>query len=280
MPPDSGTDSGPGRVTPPPPADPARVAAYADPPLVPVSPSAPGSAPAPGPVPVRRRVLETWRDIALVAGKDLRVEWRSRATLGQIVPFAGLVLILFGFALGADRHALRQAAPGVFWLTALFVTVVAAQRSTAAESADSARRMLLLAGVHPGAVFAGKAAAVAVQLLAVELAMAAGVLVFYGARVESLPLMAATGLAATVGLAAAGSLLAALVAGVRARETILPVLLMPVAAPVLIGAARAFDAALGSAAADGWRWLGLLAVFSVVNVMLGVGAYGPLAEEV
>lgn len=234
----------------------------------------------PGPGPVRRRALETWRDIALVAGKDLRVEWRSRATLGQIVPFAGLVLILFGFALGADRPALRQAAPGVFWLTALFVTVVAAQRSTAAESADSARRMLLLAGVHPGAVFAGKAAAVAVQLLAVELAMAAGVLVFYGVRVESLPLMAATGLAATVGLAAAGSLLAALVAGVRARETVLPVLLMPVAAPVLIGAARAFDAALGSAAADGWRWLVLLAVFSVVNVMLGVGAYGPLAEEV
>lgn len=234
----------------------------------------------PDPLPVRRRALEAWRDIALVAGKDLRVEWRSRATLGQIVPFAGLVLILFGFALGADRPALRQAAPGVFWLTALFVTVVAAQRSTAAESADSARRMLLLAGVHPGAIFAGKAAAVAVQLLAVELVMAAGVLVFYGARVESLPLMAAAGLIATVGLAAAGSLLAALVAGVRARETVLPVLLMPVAAPVLIGAARAFDAALGSAAADGWRWLVLLAVFSVVNVMLGVGAYGPLAEEV
>ena len=280
MPPDSGTDSGPGRVTPAPPPGPARVAADADPPSAPVSQAAPGPPATSAPAPVRRRALETWRDVALVAGKDLRVEWRSRATLGQIVPFAGLVLILFGFALGADRHALRQAAPGVFWLTALFVTVVAAQRSTAAESADSARRMLLLAGVHPGAVFAGKAAAVAVQLLAVELAMAAGVLVFYGARVESLPLMAATGLMSTVGLAAAGSLLAALVAGVRARETILPVLLMPVAAPVLIGAARAFDAALGSAAADGWRWLGLLAVFSVVNVMLGIGAYGPLAEEV
>ena len=233
--------------------------------------------PAPDPA---SRVLETWRDAALVAGKDLRVEWRSRATLGQVVPFAGLVLVLFGFALDAHRPTLRLAAPGLFWLTALFVTVVAAQRSTAAEAADSARRMLLLAGVHPGAVFAGKAAAVAVQILAVELVMVAGVLVFYGVRIESIPLIAATCLAATAGLAAAGSLLAALVAGSRARETILPVLLMPVAAPVLIAAARAFDAALGSAAVNGWRWLGLLAVFSVVNVMLGVGAYGPLAEEV
>ena len=135
-----------------------------------------------------------------MAGKDLRVEWRSRATLGLVVPFAGLVLILFGFALDADHPTLRLAAPGLFWLTALFVTVVAAQRSAAAEAADSARRMLLLAGVSPGAVFAGKAAAVAVQLLAVEAVMVAGVLVFYGVRVESVPLLAATGLAATAGL--------------------------------------------------------------------------------
>lgn len=232
-----------------------------------------------GQAPRRSRVFETWRDAGLVAGKDLRVEWRSRATLGLVVPFAGLVLILFGFALDADHPTLRLAAPGLFWLTALFVTVVAAQRSAAAEAADSARRMLLLAGVGPGAVFAGKAAAVAVQLLAVEAVMVVGVLVFYGVRVESVPLLAATGLAATAGLASAGTLMAALVAGSRARETVLPVLLMPVAAPVLIGAARAFDAALGSPAADGWRWLSLLAVFSVVNFVLGAGAYGPLAEE-
>jgi len=92
-------------------------------------------------------------------------------------------------------------------------------------------------------------------------------------------LVAATCLVATVGIAAAGTLLGALVAGVRARETVLPILLLPVLAPVLIGATRAFDDALGSVAVDGWAWLAMLAGFGVINLVLGALSYGVLLEE-
>ena len=218
-------------------------------------------------------------DAWLVAAKDLRVELRSRVTLSQVVPFAGLVLVMFGFALDANRVTLRLATSGLFWFTVLFVAVMAVQRSTAVETTDGARRALLLAGIEPAAVFLGKTAAVAVQLLVVELFLVAGVLVLYDASVESVPLVVVTCLAATVGIAAAGTLLGALVAGVRARETVLPILLLPVLAPVLIGATRAFDDALGSVAVDGWSWLGLLVGFAVVNVVLGALAYGVLLEE-
>ena len=71
-----------------------------------------------------------WRDIVLVAGKDLRVEWRSRVTFSQVVPFAGLVLVLFGFALDANRPVLERATSGLFWITIMFVTTLAVQRST------------------------------------------------------------------------------------------------------------------------------------------------------
>ena len=84
---------------------------------------------------------------------------------------------------------------------------------------------------------------------------------------------------ATVGIAAAGSLLGALVAGVRARETVLPILLLPVLAPVLIAATRAFDDAFGSVAVNGWSWLGLLGGFAAINMVLGSLAYGVLLEE-
>ena len=104
-------------------------------------------------------------DAVLVAAKDLRIEWRARTTLGQVLPFALLVLVLFGFALDANRPTLRLATPGLLWMTVLFATVVAVQRSAAVESADGARRVLLLSGMAPAAAFAGKAAAVAVQLL-------------------------------------------------------------------------------------------------------------------
>ena len=218
-------------------------------------------------------------DIWLVTNKDLRIEWRSRVTLSQVVPFALTVLVLFGFALDANRGVLTAATSGLFWLTVLFVTVVAVQRSTAIETADGARRALLLSGIEPSAVFAGKALAIAVQILGVEVLMVGGVLVFYGATVESLPLLLATCAVATLGIAASGTLLGALVAGVKARETVLPILLLPVLAPVLIAASRAFDDALGVLAVDGWAWLGLLAGFGVVNALLGTLAYGPLLEE-
>ena len=218
-------------------------------------------------------------DVIVVAGKDLRIEWRSRVTFSQVVPFAALVLVLFGFALDANRPVLERATSGLFWVTVMFVTTLAVQRSTSIEVTDGARRALLLAGIEPAAVFLGKATAIALQLLGVEVILVGGVIVLYGAEVENWPLLGATCVVATIGIASTGSLLGALVAGVRARETVLPILLLPVLAPVLIGATRAFDDALGSVAVDGWAWLGLLAGFGAINLLLGTAAYGILLEE-
>ncbi len=218
-------------------------------------------------------------DARLVAAKDLRIELRSRVTVSQVVPFAGLVLVLFGFALDANRPTLDLATSGLFWVTVLFVAIMAVQRSTAVETTDGARRALLLAGVEPGAVFIGKAVAVAVQLLTVEVVLVGGIVVFYGASIEEPFLLASTCLVATIGIAATGTLLGALVAGVRARETVLPILMLPVLAPVLLGATRAFDDALGSVAVNGWSWLAMLTGFTAINIALGVLAYGVLLEE-
>ncbi len=218
-------------------------------------------------------------DARLVAAKDLRIEWRTRSALGQVMPFALLVLVLFGFALNANRPALLLATPGLTWMTVLFAVVVAVQRSVAVESADSARRMLLLSGMAPAAAFVGKAAAVSVQLLLVQAVLVPGVVLLYGAEVNSVPVVVVTCFAATPGLAAAGSLLGAVVAGVRAHQTVLPILLLPVTAPVLIAATRAFEDALGTAAVNGWPWIGLLAGFAAVNTTLGAVAYGALLED-
>src|SRR5690349_8812185 len=69
------------------------------------------------------------RDAAMVVGKDLRLEWRSRVTVSQILPFALLVLILFAFALDPDRRILEEATPGLFWLAVLFSMLLAIQRA-------------------------------------------------------------------------------------------------------------------------------------------------------
>src|SRR5919112_1731704 len=104
-----------------------------------------------------------WRDALLVAGKDLRIERRSRVTLQQVVPFAVLVIVLFAFALDPDRGVLERAAAGLFWVAVLFAALLAVQRSRAAGGADGVRDAVRLAGLDPAGIFLGKAIAVALQ---------------------------------------------------------------------------------------------------------------------
>ena len=220
-----------------------------------------------------------FHDAALIAGKDLRIELRSKVTLQQVAPFAVLLLILFGVALDPDRGILARASAGLFWVAVLFSALLAIQRAFTIEAADGGRDALRLSGLDPAGIFLGKACAIGVQLVALELVLGAGVVVMYGAEVTGVPLLVATCAAATAGLAAAGTLYGVLAAGLRVRETLLPILLLPVLAPVLIGATKAFEAALGGAAADGWPWCGLLVTFSLLYLTFGTLAFGTLLEE-
>jgi heme exporter protein B len=218
-------------------------------------------------------------DAALVASKDLRIEARSRVVLNQVAPFALLVLVLFAFALDPDTGVLERATGGLFWVAVLFSGILTVQRSFALESADGNRDALRLSGLDPAGMFLGKVAAIVAQLLVLEALLLVGVAVLYGTTLAGWALLVSTAVVATVGVAAAGSLYGVLAAGLRVRETLLPVLLLPVLAPVLIAASRAFDDALGAGPADGTRWLGLLVAFALIYVVFGALAFGPLLEE-
>lgn len=222
---------------------------------------------------------EMFSDARLVAAKDLRIEARSRVLVNQVAPFALLVLVLFGFALDADQRTLRTFAPGLFWVTVLLAALLAVARSASVEHSDDAHSGLRLSGMSPSSVFLGKAAAVFVQLMVLEVLLTLGIVVLYGSEIDDPVLMSLTAVAAAVAVATTGTLYAALASGLGARETLLPILLLPVLAPVLIGATRAFDDALGAAAVDGWAWLGLLAVFGLVATVLGALAHGAMIED-
>ena len=219
------------------------------------------------------------RDAGLVAAKDLRVEARSRVATNQVVPFALLVLVLFAFALDPDRGILARAAAGLFWVTVLFAAVLAVQRSFAIEAEGDARDALRLSGLDGAGVFLGKAAAVAVQLVLLEAILAVGVTVLYDVPLREVALLALICLLATVGIAAAGIVYGVVAAGLRVRDTLLPLLVLPVLAPVLLAATRASEAALATVPGDAWPWVRLLAVFAAIYTAFGVVAFGPLLEE-
>ena len=158
-------------------------------------------------------------------------------------------------------------------------------------TADGALDALTVAGVRPGGIFLGKALALAAQLAVLELVVQVLAVVLYRAHVGSsgAVLLICTFLAAVTSLAFVGTLYGGLAAGAKGRETLLPLLLLPVVAPVLIGATRAFEAAFGTRRgsgirsgleiSDGWPWVGMLAIFATVFGAAGVLAFGPLLEE-
>lgn len=219
-----------------------------------------------------------WRDALLVAGKDLRIEARSRVALWQVMPFALLVLVLCAFALGPGPAALRPAAPGLFWLAVLFSTVLATQRSFAIESGEGTRDGLRLSGIDPAGVFLGKAAAVGVQLAVLQVVLWVGITFFFGVHLHTAWLAVVASLLATIGLASAGVIYGALSAGMRGRETLLPLLILPILAPVLIAGSRAWSAALSGPASAGTPWIRILVPFAAVYLVIGVVLYGPLQE--
>jgi heme exporter protein B len=218
-------------------------------------------------------------DAGLVAAKDLRIEARSRVTLAQVVPFGAIVLLLFAFALDPDRGRLAPVAPGLFWVAVMLAALLAIGRSFAIEQQHAARDGLRLSGIDGASVFLGKALAIAAQLAVLEVILGVGVAALYGVDVTSVLVLVLAAVAATAGLAATGTLFGVLAAGLRLRETLLPLLLLPVVTPVMLGATRAFESGLGGQTADAWPWLGLLGAFAVLYLSVGVLAFGSLWED-
>lgn len=218
------------------------------------------------------------RDALLVAGKDLRIEMNSRIALWQVLPFAALVLVLFAFTLGPSVDALRRVAPGLLWVAVLFSSVLVTQRTMTIESGPGVRDGLRLSGMDPAGVFLGKCIAVFAQIAVIEVVLIAGIVGLFGVHVRSWWLALVITVLATVGLSAIGVIYGALAGGIRGRDTLLPLLVLPIVAPVLIGASRAFSAAVAGHVSEGVGWLRILGPFAAVFLALGVVLYGPLLE--
>jgi heme exporter protein B len=223
--------------------------------------------------------MSFFREALLVAGKDLRIERRSRVALQQILPFGGIVVVMFAFALDANRTSLPEAAPGLFWAAVLLAALLAIGRSFAVEESNGARDGLRLSGLDGGAIFVGKAAAIAVELFLLEVVLGVAVVALYGVTVSGALVLLCASVAATIGLAATGTVYGVLATGLRARDTLVPLLVLPAVTPVMLGGSRAFAAALEGSSSDAWPWVQLLAAFSILALAAGTMAFGPLLEE-
>jgi heme exporter protein B len=216
-----------------------------------------------------------------IARKDATAELRGRQAIVSTLFFAAVVLLLFGFALGPDAARLAAAAPGLLWLAVVFAGILAVGRLHLLETDDGALEQLARYPVSRRAIYAGKALAGFALMLILGLVVLAAVGILFAVDVLSaLPALVATVVLGAVGVAAVGTFYAGVTVRLRAREVMLPLLMLPVLAPLLLGAVKATTAALGGDPfGELGAWLQLLVAFDLVMIVAGAATYGYLLEE-
>lgn len=207
---------------------------------------------------------------------ELRDEIRAGEVAFVVVPFAVVALLAIPLAVGIDTPLLQRIGPGIYWSIVVMFGVLVTQRHSASAQ-PAAREMLRLAGADPAARFAATAAATFMLLLAFELGAGLATVALYSPIFDPWwPLAVLLPLAAA-GLAMIGTIAGNVGAGLETRTSLVPLIVVPIAVPLLLGAAQATE---GLRVGTGiLRWVLLLAIVDVVLAVAGVLTARPLEES-
>jgi len=215
-----------------------------------------------------------------IVQKDLSAEFRSRELLSAMLVFSMLVILIFNFALELDIKVRQSVTAGVLWTTFAFAGTLGLNRSMAVEKDRGCMDGLLLAPVDRAAIFFGKA----ISNLAFMLIVEAIVLPLYAMLYNEVrifqPSFLGVILLGSIGYIAVGTLLSAMSVQTRTRDVLLPILLFPVAVPVLLASVKASGGILNNATfAEILTPLNLLIVYDVIFIAVAFMVFDFVVEE-
>ena len=216
-----------------------------------------------------------------IAWKDVLGEVRNRETIGSMFFFSLLVILVFHLSLSLNRETTLAVAPGLLWLALTFTSLLGLGKAFAAEQENECLEGLVLAPIPRAGIYLGKLLGNLAFLAAVEAVLLPLFLALQNMAVGTgLPALLLVLLLGSLGLSILGTLFSALTTHVRAREVMLPLLLLPLAVPLLIGAVQATGAVLRQ---EPWsafgHWIRLLGVFDLVFLVVSLWVFPYLIEE-
>lgn len=227
----------------------------------------------------RLELGDFFRAVVAILWKDLRAEFRTRELLSAMLVFSLLVVLTFNFALQLDRMARENVAAGVLWVTALFAGTLGLNRSLAAEKDRGSLDGLLVAPVDRSALYFGKMLGNWLLMLIVQAVILPVFSLLYNMPLLQ-PLILLAVLLGTLGYAGVGTLLAALSVQTRARDVMLPILLLPVAVPLLVAAVQASGGVLvGREWSDLSLWFNLLVAYDIIFIAVAYMTFDYVVEE-
>jgi heme exporter protein B len=220
-----------------------------------------------------------FRVVLTIVRKDLRAELRTRELLNTMVLFAFLSILIFSFALELDRLARQEAISGVLWVTIVFSSILGLNRSLAIEREQGNLDAMLLSPIDRPAIFVGKLVSNFLFTLAVGLLLLPLATILYNITIVSAWLLVVLVLG-TLGFSTAGTLLATMTVQTRARESLLPIVMMPIVLPLLLVTVRATTAILSNAPINDWlAWPQILVVIDLIYFVMCYLTFEFVVEE-
>lgn len=213
------------------------------------------------------------RAVAL-ARKDLLIEWRGRQTVTATAVFALLVILLLGFTLGTDPARVSA----TLWVALALAAAVGAGRPTLQEVEGETLETLLLYSGSREHLYWGKWIALSGMLLLLWVALLPLTAILFNVALwDKVPALLAVGILGVVGLAALGTLFAALAVHIRGREMLMPLLLLPVSLPVVLAGVRLTEAVVTGSSPGLWR--GVLGAFDILFLLVAPLLFEVVMEE-
>jgi heme exporter protein B len=230
-----------------------------------------------------RRDVSFFRHVGAVAWKDLRIELRSREIVYTMAFFAALLVVVFSFAFVSPTGVMREAAPGIVWCAIAFAGTIGLGRAFDREREGDTMRALLLAPASRLSVFLGKTLSIVALIVSVEVVVASMVTLFFSAPLFAHPEVFVTLLLlGAVGFGLVGTVFAAMLLRVRARDVLLPVVLYPILVPLFIAGTKGTAALLASPHADvnaAWYWTQFLGVYDAAFLVAALWTFESLVIE-
>jgi len=211
--------------------------------------------------------MDFFRQVMVIAAKDLRAELRTKEAINGSLAFALVILLLFAFAFDPTGDTTREISGGLLWIVFAFAATLILNRSFARELPNDCLDALIAAPISGAALFLGKAIANYCLLLAVELVSLPVFGIFYNVRwTQRFPELMLVLLLGTWALTVLGTMTSALTVNIRLREVMLPLLTYPILVPALMGAMRlTMELIAGTPInSENVMWLKMLIGFDVI----------------
>ena len=225
------------------------------------------------------KTSQYWLAVRTIIWKDLSIEMRKKTLVSALLIFSVMVTLVFTFALDLDKSTKDNVAVGVLWVTFVFSSTLGLNQTFANEKNQNSLEGMLLSPIDYTAIFVGKFISTYIFVIIVEIIVIPMFYILYGIPLFS-PLFVLIVLLGSFGYTLVGTLLASIATRTRAREIMLPILLLPVAMPIIIASVQCSNAILSGA-----HWgqfsnaFNLVIVYDIIFLGVAIMTFDYLIQE-